>query len=265
MSPFVPVSTALAQHLRCPATYAERLSVRGRAVECGDCGRRWPQTHGVLDLLADGASRPVPAQRVMESTIYSLGYETLFRPRLTRIVTRQGIPDAIDLHRAMLRLRGVSTVLDVACGTGNFTRAIAAEAPDALVIGVDRSWPMLREAARLAPGGDWVRCDAVQLPFRDASMDRVHCSGALHLFDDVDAVLREFHRVLRPDGRLVVGTFVEASNARIRRLQRFNERWSGFRFFGQQALRALLSTTGWVCEEEVFEDAAISFAARRAS
>jgi ubiquinone/menaquinone biosynthesis C-methylase UbiE len=93
---------------------------------------------------------------------------------------------------------------------------------------------MLRSAAQRAEAGAiaWVRADALRMPIRSGSIDRIHCAGALHLMPDTVGVLREWCRVLKPNGRIVVGTFVEASDARIRRLQQLSGRWSGFQFFG---------------------------------
>jgi SAM-dependent methyltransferase len=47
-----------------------------------------------------------------------------------------------------------------------------------------------------------VRGDATALPFADASVDRVVCFNSLHCIPNHRAVLREFRRVLRPDGEL---------------------------------------------------------------
>lgn len=265
-----PAARAAADALtvyRCPATHRAPLERSGYRLRCPVTGRTYRCDGGVDDFIGDDGNRPSPAQRLMESEIYALGYERVFRPRLTRLVTRQSIPDAMALHNAMLRLDGARVVLDVACGTGNFTRSIATAAPGALVLGLDRSRPMLERAAGLAAPGNvrWVRADALQLPLRDATVDRVHCAGALHLMPDVGQVLREWHRVLRPGGRVVVGTFVEASSARLQRLQRTSARWSGFRFFGRGTLDAALEAAAFEPVEEVIEGAALSFAAVRRS
>ena len=251
--------------LWCPATHQTPLTRSGDWVRCDASGRAWRYTHGVMDFLGDDGHRPHPAQRVMESEFYSRGYEEVFRPRLTRLVTRQRIPDQIALHGAMLELSPHTSLVDVACGTGNFTRPYAERA--GMTIGLDRSVPMLRSAAQRAEAGAiaWVRADALRMPIRSGSIDRIHCAGALHLMPDTVGVLREWCRVLKPNGRIVVGTFVEASDARIRRLQQLSGRWSGFQFFGRGVLDAALAEAGLVVVEEVIEGAALSFAACRAS
>ena len=82
-------------------------------------------------------------------------------------------------------------MLDVACGTGNFTRDFARTVgPDGLAVGIDASATMLtRAVADTDPPAGWtrsryVRGDAQELPFRDHSFDAVCCFAALHLFAD---------------------------------------------------------------------------------
>jgi len=88
-------------------------------------------------------------------------------------------------------------VLDLACGTGDFCRDLAARgcAP----FGVDFSAGMLA-AARV--GTPLVRADAAFLPVADAVFDGITCGFALRNFVDLDAVVTECARVLRPGGRV---------------------------------------------------------------
>lgn len=95
-------------------------------------------------------------------------------------------------------------VLDVGCGTGILTERIQQEFARARVAGCDFSSGMLRQAARRRSGPDWVRANALQLPFVDQSWDAVVSTEAFHWFPNQGAALREFLRVLRPGGRLLV-------------------------------------------------------------
>jgi len=64
--------------------------------------------------------------------------------------------------------------LDVGCGTGATTRALAARAVDGSVLGVDLSWPMLsiaRAATRALRNVDLVQADAQVYAFDPASFD----------------------------------------------------------------------------------------------
>lgn len=102
-------------------------------------------------------------------------------------------------------------VLDVATGTADLALALARSAPAANVVGVDFAENMLavgREKARrrglrvALEVGDGLALDAP-----DASVDALTIAFGLRNFADVDAGLREFRRVLRPGGRLVVLEF----------------------------------------------------------
>ena len=90
-----------------------------------------------------------------------------------------------------------STVLDLACGTGDLCRDL--EAVGQHPIGVDVSVGMLANARTLAP---LVRADVLRLPIPDGAVDGIVCGFALRNFVDLTAFFSECARVLRPGGRL---------------------------------------------------------------
>jgi SAM-dependent methyltransferase len=97
-------------------------------------------------------------------------------------------------------------VLDVACGSGNAT--IPAALLGALVTGLDFQPNLIETArARAADAGvevEWVEGDAQELPFEDASFDRV-ISALGHMFaPDHERTAAEMKRVIRPDGRISI-------------------------------------------------------------
>ncbi|SEO66273.1 demethylmenaquinone methyltransferase / 2-methoxy-6-polyprenyl-1,4-benzoquinol methylase [Trujillonella endophytica] len=105
--------------------------------------------------------------------------------------------------REAVRARPGQTVLDVAAGTAVSTVELAAGGVTA--IACDFSQGMLRAgAARAVPK---VAGDAMALPLADASVDAVVISFGLRNVADPDAALREFLRVTRPGGTLVVCEF----------------------------------------------------------
>ncbi|MFF6846251.1 methyltransferase domain-containing protein [Streptomyces antimycoticus] len=110
--------------------------------------------------------------------------------------------DALDLRAGL-------AVLDAGCGPGADLPALAeAVVPGGTVIGVDRDQEMLNAAAaRTAahPGVELRRGDVHTLPLDDAAVDRARTDRVLQWVDDPARALAEFHRVLRPGGRLVMG------------------------------------------------------------
>src|SRR3954469_18716138 len=105
--------------------------------------------------------------------------------------------------RQALDARPGQTVLDVAAGAGGSTVELAAGGVRA--IACDFSQGMLRAgASRHVPK---VAGDAMALPLADESVDGVVISFGLRNVADPDAALREFLRVTRPGGRLVVCEF----------------------------------------------------------
>ena len=102
-------------------------------------------------------------------------------------------------------------ILDIACGTGDFSIAIArAMAPGSRVTGLDLSEGMLAVMrSKLAAGGldDRVTCvqgDSEAMPYADASFDCVTIAFGIRNFEHREVALREILRVLKPGGKLVI-------------------------------------------------------------
>lgn len=98
-------------------------------------------------------------------------------------------------------------VLDLACGGGDFTWALALRGHR--VVGLDRDLDALETTRPVRPhvsGTDFVGGDALALPFADARFDACMCNSSIEHFDDPLAALREVRRVLKPRGLLVLTT-----------------------------------------------------------
>jgi demethylmenaquinone methyltransferase / 2-methoxy-6-polyprenyl-1,4-benzoquinol methylase len=115
---------------------------------------------------------------------------------------------SLGLDRRWRRLAAESVVrpgdrvLDACCGTGDL--AIAASRAGGRVTGLDFSERMLERARRKAPELEWLRGDALALPFDDGAFDAATVGFGVRNLADLESGLRELARVLRPGGRLAV-------------------------------------------------------------
>lgn len=219
---------------------------------------------GYLDLLGETPQPPPTiAQRLMRSSLLPKIYEDLWRPVLFGLAKGGPFgPDTAEeyaLARERLGLAGIpdGTVLDVACGPGNLTRALASGMTGhGLVVGIDASATMLARAvertARPVHRGEngsaeiaYVRGDAVSLPFHEDAFDAVCCFGGLYLFDDPWAALDRMTRVLRPGGRILLLTSRQPDLPLIGAGGRAFGRFAGIRLFGAAEVADALSARGF--------------------
>jgi ubiquinone/menaquinone biosynthesis C-methylase UbiE len=98
----------------------------------------------------------------------------------------------------------VSSVIDLGCGTGRFSEALATRF-DAAVLGVDPSEKMLAHArAKNFARVTFVQGSGEDIPCPSASVDLVFASMAFHHFKSPDQVARECERVLREGGAVCI-------------------------------------------------------------
>ena len=107
-------------------------------------------------------------------------------------VAQAGLKAILDLVGQEARL------LDVGTGTGRISIPLLERGMD--LIGCDLSEKMLRRLQEKFPSARIARADATQLPFPTDSFDAVLTAHILHLIPAWREALREFRRVLRPEG-----------------------------------------------------------------
>ncbi|WP_428939665.1 class I SAM-dependent methyltransferase [Fontivita pretiosa] len=124
-----------------------------------------------------------------------------------RIETLMALGSGRWYRRRALRRAGLAPgmrVLDVAVGTGLVAReAIGIVGDPRLVIGLDPSPAMIHQAIRLLGIGA-VLGIGERIPLLDAGFDFVSMGYALRHLDDLHAAFSEFHRVLKPAGRICI-------------------------------------------------------------
>ena len=116
-------------------------------------------------------------------------------------------------------------ILDVACGTGDSTIAIAqAAGSGSRITGVDISEGMMALVMRKAAHEgvhDRIRlqvADGENMPFEEGSFHRVFCAFGIRNFEHKELGLNEFYRVLKPGGKAVILELSLPENRHLRRL-----------------------------------------------
>ncbi len=127
-------------------------------------------------------------------------------------------PECVAWFADHLGISPGRTVLDLAAGTGKFTRLL--EPLGARLIAAEPVDGMRAVLAATSPAVPLVSCAAERLPFAERSLDAIVVAQAFHWFD-APVALEEAARVLRPAGRLGL-----VWNARDRSARHVNALWS---------------------------------------
>ena len=106
----------------------------------------------------------------------------------------------------LMRVPADARVLDVGCGSGWATRALAGYAINGQVTGIDISDEMIRvarESSAAFPNTDFEVASAERLPFSDNEFTHAFSMESLYYYENISEAVIEIHRVLRPGGLFV--------------------------------------------------------------
>lgn len=159
-----------------------------------------------------------------------------------------------ELVFSLIEAKPGEAILDVGCGTGNYTIELARRGLKAS--GIDSSEEMLAWAKEKARRKDlettFQRADAMNLPFPESSFEVVISTGLLCFLVEPEKALIEMHRVLKPGGRLIIGTLNRWSPwALFRRIKgMFKETiYNQARFISPTELEGLIRRAGFEVRE----------------
>jgi ubiquinone/menaquinone biosynthesis C-methylase UbiE len=200
-------------YMRCPRCLGTPLRNDGGGVACFGCKSRFPLKDGILDMLGVYHDEVItPFQKLMQTAAIVAIYEKLWRRIGYFIASSRAFEREVETVLRFSEGKPTDRMLDLACGTGVFTRPLAYHGGGD-VIGLDMSMPMLNRAQHLIQKEgirniQLIRATALRMPFIDGAFPYVNCCGALHLFDKPDSVLREIGRILSAGGHLCVQTTI---------------------------------------------------------
>jgi ubiquinone/menaquinone biosynthesis C-methylase UbiE len=120
---------------------------------------------------------------------------------------RDYIVNTLSFLKTWVEISPTDTVLDIACGTGEFERLLLTEYSCQQIIGIDISEEMLAIAklkCSAYPQVSFQTASASRLPFDSNSFDVIVSANSFHYFDEPLAALKEIRRVLKPDGKVII-------------------------------------------------------------
>jgi ubiquinone/menaquinone biosynthesis C-methylase UbiE/uncharacterized protein YbaR (Trm112 family) len=235
-------------YMRCPRCSSRELNSDIGGLTCPVCRSFYPVRNGIVDMLGTGREGVItPFQKLMQTPAIVSIYENFWRRAGYFVASSRSFRREMDTVLQLGKGRSAGLLLDLACGTGVFTRPLALQGAS-VVVGLDLSRPMLNRAQMLLSREGirnvlLVRGTAFCLPFVDATFQYVNCCGALHLFDRPNSAVEEIRRVLCPEGHLCVQTTIRPE--RSAGMAYFLERFIRFGFFDEAELRQMLRERGF--------------------
>ena len=145
---------------------------------------------------------------------------------------------------AELRREPASSILDVGCGTGTMLSALNGDVRKA---GLDLAPEMVNKAReKLGTDADLRVGDAERLPWSNDSFDVVTINLSFHHYENPEMVLAEARRVLRNEGRVIIGDVCLPFhlNRLANLLMRFRHE-GGVHFYSEKEMRTLLNKAGF--------------------
>ena len=241
--------------LVCPGCHQGALAIAhdgagdGTAVSCRGCEQSFPFRAGILEMLGGGAQQLTLAQKSLQASTLAKAYAWTRDP-MTLLVAGHTFGREVQRMEEALDLGAGDTVLDVACGHGNFTAAIARRVSPGLVLALDISRPMLQQAAsRMLRQGlrnvVLIRGDVHNLPFGTGAIPKINCSGGFCQFPELDRAIDNIHRVLSPGGRFSGSCFARSRGILDQRIQEVIQSGIDMRFVDLVALGGKMSAAGF--------------------
>lgn len=137
-------------------------------------------------------------------------YDSWYQTKLGTFVDQIETKTAFELFQPQVGEK----VLDLGCGTGNFSIKLAQKGCQ--ITGIDISEPMLEKAAEKASNLNlainFIKADALNLEFEANFFDSVFSMATIEFIEDLEKLMQELKRVVKPGGKILLGTIRKESD-----------------------------------------------------
>jgi SAM-dependent methyltransferase len=148
-----------------------------------------------------------------------------------RAATNRRFTHPLDRERLTRALPRDAIILDYGCGQGRLSSQLV-DLGYVNVLGIDSSAEMIRIAREEVPDAGFVENDGARVPCGDRSLDAVLLFAVLTCIPNDDAqknLLREFKRILRPGGLLLVSDYpLQGDDRNLQRYETFARELKGY-------------------------------------
>ena len=191
---------SLLKFLRCLECSEFSLKYEGQEgfLLCPNCGAHFPVQKGIPSMLTGGPEKqdwnPWDLDKV------KMMGDSYYKRSKGELPEKESSKSYAKLLERREIIKPGDPILDIGCATGHFYRSFRRIlSPDFFYTGIDSSSQYLqwgREAYGLSPKCNFVHCDALDMPFQNASYDLV-IVNLFHFFPRIDNALREAMRVAK--------------------------------------------------------------------
>lgn len=221
--------------LRSPKFEQAGLTIPGEAANlqkvfsgtvCSSKGDEYEIRNNIIDLINNHSPASTVAQWSNEWTVTAESYEPLWRRNA--VAWFSGTEFDLDKEKELLKKWLAPSqgekFLDIGCSTALYARFILHACPEAIVVALDYSKPMLRRARSEAAAEHvnlfLLRADAHEMPFFKQTFDGLVSGGTLNELSDPLKMLFEARRIITEQGRFFLMHLVESRSLIFRTLQK---------------------------------------------
>jgi|GEM_PF-3031681 len=203
----IPAQPAwLSEVLTCPGCSQASVISCADSLACGECRAGYSSANGILYLMPPDLKESFDLQqKAWQAREKACGRYEIALAEALRLPNEGGVRMQLEWLRSGLRRRGKCRLLEIGAGRGWASRILAADGHEVVAsdilddehIGLGCA---VTQKSQTALSFACVLTGAEKLPFRSASFDCVFSFAALRHTVDLQSVLHEVSRVLRPDG-----------------------------------------------------------------